>query len=335
LAKQVVKQPIPFRMSDIDALKSQSDKIQYISPTMGQEIEVEYEGSKFSAFVEGSNEQAFDIYDLKLAEGIFFNKQHLDRKENVVVIDDKAANAIFKFESPRGKIIRLGKIPFTIIGVLKPKKTKGRWDIPEKFTVFVPFTTGQKFTDNPSEFYNIAICPFDEKDIEETKRQVKRILRSLHKLNEDDPDDFMIRDLQMMAEAAEEGAGIIALFALIAASIALLVGGIGVMNIMLVAVQERTKEIGIKLAIGALRRVILRQFLIESIILCSIGGFIGVFLGVSVSWLLSIFTELPAIIEITPIFISFIITVLIGLFFGYYPARKASLTNPVDALLEQ
>lgn len=336
-AKNVTKSPIPFNMSDIEALLAQCDKIQFISPAMGDSnIEVMYEGTKFSADINGINERGIDLSDLVLSEGIFFNQQHLDRKENVVVIDAETRKTIFKpWDSPLGKTIRLKNIPFTVIGVLKPPKMKGRWDL-GKLELYVPFTTGQKFFSyNPNNFYRIKLCAFDERDNDELKRQVTKILRALHKLDEGTPDDFMFWDVQVMAEAAEAGAKIIALFALIAASIALLVGGIGVMNIMLVAVKERTKEIGIKLALGALGPVILRQFLIESVVLCGVGGVLGVGLGVSISWLLGRFTKLPAIIEITPILVALIITVLIGIFFGYYPARKASLLDPVEALMDQ
>ncbi|MFH0898147.1 MAG: ABC transporter permease, partial [bacterium] len=337
-AKGVTKPPIPFKMSDIDALTSQCNKIQYITPEIeSRNIEVMYEGATFSADITGINDHEPDIYDVHLREGIFLNQQHLDRKENVVVIDHVAAKTIFKpWESPLGKTIRLKKIPFTIIGVLKPPKTKGRWDFFEKLEMFIPFTTGQKlFSHNPNEFYTIGLCAYDEKENAEVKRQATRILRALHKLDADTPDDFMVWEAQMMAEAAEAGAKIIALFALIAASIALLVGGIGVMNIMLVAVKERTREIGIKLALGALKHVILRQFLFEAVVLCFVGGVIGVCLGVTISWLLASFTDLPAIIEIMPIIIALLITIFIGLFFGYYPARKASLLDPIEALQEQ
>lgn len=336
-AKGANKPPIIFKISDIDAIASQCNKVQHITPIMYDESELLYEGNKFSAEISGMNEHFSDIYDHTLHEGNFFNQQHLDRKENVAVIDAETAKTIFKpWESPIGKSIRLKKIPFTIIGVLKPPKTKGKWDVYSKMKTYIPFTTGQKlFNQNPNEFYSMSMCAYTEQENDEVKRQVTRIMRALHKLDEDVPDDFMFYDAQTMAEAAEAGAKIIALFALIAASIALLVGGIGVMNIMLVAVKERTKEIGIKLALGALGHVILRQFLFEAVFLCTVGGIIGVVLGITISWLLATFTGLPAIIEITPIVIALLITIFIGLFFGYYPARKASLLDPVEALQDE
>lgn len=335
-AKNATKQPIVFKMNVIDALLAQCDKIRYITPVMGVDnCEVAYAGATYSTKLIGTNDQNVFIDDLVLAEGTYTNEQHGIRKENVVVIDDESRKTLFKpWESPIGKTIRIKKIPFTVIGVLQAPKIKGKWDS-GKLRMYAPFSTCQKlFSYNPTEFYSINLCAFDERDNDEVKRQIKKILRALHKLDEDDPDDFTIMDTQMMAEAAEAGAKIIALFALIAASIALLVGGIGVMNIMLVAVSERTKEIGIKLALGAKDSIILRQFLIEAVALCSVGGTIGVALGVTISWLLGKFTQLPAIIEFMPIVIAFLITVLIGLFFGYYPARKASRLDPVEALQE-
>jgi putative ABC transport system permease protein len=203
--------------------------------------------------------------------------------------------------------------------------------------MLIPFTVGKRYFDygrGSAVLGGIMLSTFDEKDNPSVMQQITTILRASHHLEENDPDDFMIFDTQMMAEAAEAGSKVIALFALIAASIALLVGGIGVMNIMLVAVQERTREIGIKLALGATGTIIQLQFLIEAVVLSVSGGLLGVAVGIGISYLLGHFTQLPAIVEIPPIIISFLMTVMIGLFFGFYPARKASLFDPVEALVE-
>jgi putative ABC transport system permease protein len=166
-------------------------------------------------------------------------------------------------------------------------------------------------------------------------RAIRRILRYLHGIKPGDEDDFMIFDQQSLSDTAQQAASTIKLFGLIAASISLLVGGIGVMNIMLVSVKERTKEIGIRLALGATQGIVQRQFLIEATTLSAFGGIMGIILGIIAQYFVSKATSLPGTIELLPLLLSFLVTMLVGIFFGYYPARKASLLNPVDALLEK
>ena len=168
-----------------------------------------------------------------------------------------------------------------------------------------------------------------------TLRRIRRILRFMHNIEDAEPDDFTIFDQQTISKSAKRASGIIKLFGLIAATISLIVGGIGIMNIMLVSVQERTKEIGIRLAIGATQRLIRLQFLFESIILSSLGGILGIVLGITAQHIITNLANLSGIIEPIPLLISLIMTITTGIFFGYYPARKASLLNPVDALREQ
>lgn len=334
-AHNKIKPDVPLTIQDTDIIALQCKKIQHISPLLRAHNIIEFQGNKFEADIAGVRESGFAINDEKIEIGSFFTHEHDLFKENVIVINKEAADALFKWQSPIGQIIRVGKIPFKVIGVLMPPKVPRRWDI-GKLKVVMPFLTMQKyFSYSTTTVHGISFSTYHEQDNEIVKRQVTRILRASHRLEDNDPNDFMVWDTQGMAEAAEGGSKIIGLFALIAASIALLVGGIGVMNIMLVAVQERTKEIGIKMALGAPGKTILRQFLLESVVLCMVGGVLGIGFGVGVAYALEHFSSLPAIIEITPIIFGFLITIFIGLFFGYYPARRASLLDPVQALTEQ
>ena len=330
--KKVKYKPMTYEL--LKTIESQCDKVRYISPGIQSTTDVEYIDKKFSIRLSCVNEHAFAMWEKKLKSRMFFTRDHVDGKENVIVIDHNAEEALFRWENPVGKIIRVRGIPFTVIGVMEKAKIESRWE-PGKLRGNIPFTVGKKYFLHPGEqMHYISMSTYNEEDNPVVVRQVSRIVRSVHHLKEDDPNDFMLIDSQGMAAVAEGGSKIIALFALIAASIALLVGGIGIMNIMLVAVRERTKEIGIKLALGAQEKLIRRQFLLESVVLCAVGGLFGVLGGVAISFGLGKFTDLPAIIEALPIIISFLLTILIGLFFGYYPARKASKLDPVEALTE-
>jgi putative ABC transport system permease protein len=336
-AKNVVKPPVPLTVDDLEIIRRLCNKVEYASPTMyADDVVVERAGQQFSTDISCVDENVLYIDELTLEQGLFFNQGHVMRKENVVVLNHEAGQAIFPWGGAVGATIRLNKIPFVVVGVLAEQKVKQRWDL-GKLKMLIPFTVGKRYFDygrGSSVLGGITLSTFDEKDNPSVMQQITTILRASHHLEENDPDDFMIFDTQMMAEAAEAGSKVIALFALIAASIALLVGGIGVMNIMLVAVQERTREIGIKLALGATGTIIQLQFLIEAVVLSVSGGLLGVAVGIGISYLLGHFTQLPAIVEIPPIIISFLMTVMIGLFFGFYPARKASLFDPVEALVE-
>lgn len=334
-AHNKIKPDIPLTLEDVAIVGMQCKKIEFITPVIKRNgIIIEFQGNKFDAELTGMQANGFQISQESTDQGSLFTQEHDLVKENVVVLNKEAADALFRCVPPIGQIIRINKIPCKVIGVLTPPKVPRRWDI-GKLKATMPFLTAQKyFSRSMSTVDCISFSVYKEQDNEEVKRQLTRILRASHKLEENDPNDFMVWDIQGMAEAAEGGSKIIGLFALIAASIALLVGGIGVMNIMLVAVQERTKEIGIKMALGAPSKTILRQFLLESVVLCMMGGLLGVGSGVAVAYALERFTSLPAMIEIAPIIIGFLITIFIGLFFGYYPARRASLLNPVQALTE-
>ena len=335
-AHNKIKPDVPLTLQDVNTIGMQCKEIELITPLIKRNgFIIEFQGNKFDAEVTGARDCSFEINSEKAEQGNLFTHEHDMVKENVVVLNKEAADALFKWTSPVGQIIRVNKIPFKVIGVLAPPKVPRRWDI-GKLKVTMPFLTAQKyFSYSSTKVDCISFSVYDEQHNEEVKRQVTRILRASHRLEDNDPNDFMVWDIQGMAEAAEGGSKIIGLFALIAASIALLVGGIGVMNIMLVAVQERTKEIGIKMALGAPGKTILRQFLLESVVLCMIGGLLGVGAGVGVAYALEHFSSLPAIIEMMPIIFGFFITIFIGLFFGYYPARRASLLDPVQALTEQ
>lgn len=270
--------------------------------------------------------------------GDFFTDHHLQYRENVVVLGYTVAQKLFKHAHPIGKTISIGYRPFTVIGVLN--RIEYFWGIQDPNTrSFIPFTTSKKYFRSPGETKNdigfISLNIITKKNPSTALRRIRRILRFMHNIESGEPDDFTIFDQQAISKSAERASEVIKLFGLIAATISLIVGGIGIMNIMLVSVQERTKEIGIRLAIGATQRLIQFQFLFESITLSLFGGILGVALGIAAQHVITNLANLSGAIEPIPLLVALIITIMTGIFFGYYPARKASLLNPVDALREQ
>lgn len=318
-------------IGDVEMISAQCPLVQYISPQQYlQQIPTEYRGESSTAQVIGTGEHAPLIHNESIQAGIFFNQHHIQRKENVAVLSPEIADLFFKSENPVDKLIRINKVPYTVIGVFAPKKIKGKWDGLSRPKIVIPYTTHQKHFGN--KIHEFCLSTFTENQIPETVRQLEKIFRAAHGLQEDEPNDFMIFDNQTFAAAAEEAAKSVGIFALIAAIIALIVGGIGVMNIMLVAVQERTQEIGIKVALGATMHNIRMQFLIEAVVICLIGGIVGAISGITIAQVLHFWFGQNTIVEPLPVLMSFFFTALIGLIFGFYPAERAARLNPIEAL---
>jgi len=323
-----------FTEEEIDLIASQVETIEYITPAIRVfQAVLEYGGTEYKVNPQGFKPCGFSIFEYEIDRGIFFTSLHEAYKENVIVIDHKAAQAIFGWQNPIDKVVRIMGIPFTVIGTLK--KPKIEWRKEPILDIFMPFATAKKYFLTDYSFDTFFLTAYNTDDNGEIIRQAVRILRATHHLNNEEPSDFMYYDKRDIAAAAEKGAKIVGLFALIAASIALLVGGIGIMNIMLVAVKERTREIGLKLSMGATQKIILLQFLFEAIILCLFGGFGGIVVGLLAIGIISSATQLPSLLEVWPMVIALCVTFFIGVFFGFYPAFQASRLNPVDALAER
>ncbi len=328
------KPPKPINFSDMPNILTQCPAVQSICPLQRdhQDTKVEYEGNETSASLEPSNEQSLNIIERKINQGMFFTKEHVERKENVTVLSPELATILFKSRNPCGEIIRIRKVPFVVIGVLAPQKIKGKYDGLWRPDLYIPVSTHQKvFNGYLSGF---AMSTYTYAQVAEVTRQLEKIFRAAHALEEGEPNDFMIWNRQAFAVAAEEASKSVGIFALLAALVALIVGGIGVMNIMLVAVKERTKEIGIKSALGATMNFIRMQFLIEATMICFLGGIIGVVCGIGTTLILSHCMGILTILELAPILVSFFCTVLVGLIFGFYPAERAARLRPVEALTE-
>lgn len=336
--RATLQKPMRLYQGDLDAILAQVPGIKEISRGTYTLEMLEYGSSAIKERVLGTDENLLKINKNKLKYGSFFSKQQSFERANVVVIGHKVMKKLFGEEFPIGKIIRINKIPFVVIGVIDHQEHFWGSEDPNARS-FIPFTVAKKYF-RPSEEIEDdigAILIGFQENIKsaDSIRMIRRILRFRHHIEEQEEDDFTFLDEDALLQAAQKAATIIKLFGLIAACISLLVGGIGVMNIMLVSVQERKAEIGLRIAVGATKTIVQIQFLLEAIVLCMVGGFIGIFVGLLGQWSLALLTTLPSIIEFTPLIISFLVTIIVGVFFGFYPARKASLLNPIDALLER
>lgn len=320
--------------SDLYALQSEIETIVGSTPVFEVNDPIIYGDATAKERILGTDANVLQLLSRTVEKGMFFNDHHVQERENVIVLGASLAESLFKKVDPIGKIVRIKKLPFVVIGIVKYDGNFWGTNDPNKLG-YMPHTVAKKYfkpdlLEKDLDF--IVLKLGDEKFKGESLRKIMRTLRLSHHLKPEDQDDFTIFDQQTIAKSAETASRIIQLFGLIAACISLLVGGIGIMNIMLVSVQERTREIGVRLALGATPDMIQTQFIIEAIVLCVLGGIIGTLVGIGMVQILSQVTNLPGVIEIKPVALALLITVLVGVFFGYYPARKASHLNPVEAL---
>ncbi len=333
--RKTKKQERKLSYEDYLAINQFSSNIQACTPCVEKKEVVKYQGNQLVAEIQGLNADFFRIEPRGIKMGFPFSSHHERGAISVAVLGSEVAKELFKQENPIGKIILIGKNSFKVLGVFNeaPKKVN-RIQNPN-INIVVPFSSVWKKIISSEEnhsIHHIIVRPKEGKNSTQLVSSLRRLLRFRHKIMEGESDDFTIWDLQAMMQAAHKSSQVFNQFLLIAASVSLIVGGIGIMNIMLVAMTERRKEIGIKMAVGATSGHILTQFLIESILLCLSGGIMGILIGVGGAYLLGTFTEFEWALRETPLIIAFVTTFIVGLFFGFYPAYKASKLHPVEAL---
>ena len=320
---------------DYLVIKRLSSDIQACTPCVETKEVVKYQGNQLVAEIQGLNADYFRIEPRGIKIGMPFSLYHETSALSVAVLGSEVAKELFKRENPIGKTVLIGKNSFKVIGVFNeaPKKVN-RIQNPN-INIVVPFSTIWKkkvIPDEQNSIQRMIIRPKEGKHSTQLVASMRRLLRFQHQLRDQQSDDFTIWDLQAMMQAAHKSSQVFNQFLLIAASVSLIVGGIGIMNIMLVAMTERRKEIGIKMALGATSTHILSQFLIESVLLCLTGGLVGILCGLGGTYFVGLLTEFDWAIREAPLIIAFVTTLIVGLFFGFYPAYKASRLNPVEAL---
>lgn len=331
------KKTMPLTIEDLQAIQKACPSIAKISPSSSAAQVIKYLNNTVSVELKAGNQDLLSILNRTIQTGTFVTTNHVQMGSRVIVLGHKAAQELFKSLNPLNQIVTINNIPFIVIGVVNKLQHQFEGDFSDaNRDSFIPISAFKKYIERSqlTHLRGIALSTKTYELIPDTVKQITKYLRARHHLDFKDQNDFMIFDQQSMLKAAKASANIFTFFLLIVACISLLVGGIGVMNIMLVSVGERTKEIGIRMALGAADKTILTQFLSEALILCAFGGLLGVLLGVTTPFIASMFTGWTVVIKPLSILIAFFAIFTVGLIFGYYPAYKASRLNPVDALLD-
>ena len=318
-------------IEDAEAIEREVAGVSAISPEVRTSTQVISGNQNWNTTVLGESPDYLDIRQWRLADGAVFAEQDIRGANKVALIGSTIADQLFGEEDPLGQVIRIKHAPFVVVGLLVTKGLSVTGSDQDD-VVIIPYTSAMKRLTGATTMRAINVQVESPEIIEQVQQEITDLLRQRHRIQEDRDDDFVVRNQQEIAEAATATSRTMTVLLGAIASVSLMVGGIGIMNIMLVSVTERTREIGIRMAVGARGRDILRQFLIEAITLSSIGGLLGVGLGVAVSRILSALAEWPTLTSPESVVIAFVVSAAIGVFFGYYPARKAANLDPIDAL---
>lgn len=322
---------ITLTKQDAKAIGQQISGINSVAPAVSQQFQVIHGNQNWKTSVQGTTPEFLAIRSFEVASGRFLSTSDEDTRARVAVIGQTVANNLFGDGSPVGQTMRIGQAPFRVIGVLG-SKGQSSMGADQDDVVIVPLTTAQERLMGISYVHNISIQVDNDEIMDGVQENVATLLRSRHHLAQNATDDFTVRNLTALMTTMKETTGTLTLFLGSVAAISLVVGGIGIMNIMLVSVTERTREIGIRKALGATYNNILLQFMIEAIVISVTGGLIGILLGVAGARVVSLVAGWNTVISFAAIIGAFTVSVLIGLFFGIYPARKAALLDPIDAL---
>ena len=316
---------------DADAIKAKIGGIDNVSAMVSSSYQVVFGNSNWKTSVQGVSPDYMDIRSLEVESGIFITEHDMVKRNRVAVIGSTVSENLFGGSNPVGQNIRINNQPFKIIGVLK-KKGQSSMGQDQDDVIIVPMTTAQERMLGINYVHSINVQVSSPDIMDEVQENIETLLRQRHHIAKGQEDDFNVRNLTSLMETMDSTTAMITMLLGAVAGISLLVGGIGIMNIMMVSVTERTREIGIRKALGATFRNIMMQFLIESVVIGIIGGVIGIFMGCTLSIAVAEFFNFNTVITLLPIAVSFSFAVGTGLFFGIYPARKAAKLDPIEAL---
>ncbi|MCT7466785.1 ABC transporter permease [Aliarcobacter cryaerophilus] len=321
----------PFKIEDITAIKNEVANLKGVTAENSSMANVVFGNKSNSSLIVGTTNDYFIIKDWEVEQGRIFEEGELSSGKSVCILGTTVVKNLFGDENPIGATIRIKNFPCSVIGVLASKGASS-FGRDQDEVVITPLKMYQRKIQGNLDVSTIIVSVMEEKYIEDAKAQIISLMQDRRAIKLGEADNFHIRDMKDILNTMTSTTKMLTYLLGSIAAISLLVGGIGIMNIMLVSVTERTREIGIRLAIGAMQSEVLLQFLIEAIVLSTWGGIIGIFLGLGVGYGVVQIFELPYIINTQIILISFIFSTLIGVVFGYFPARKAARLNPIDAL---
>lgn len=319
-----------LKISDYEAI-AKLEGVKAASPMTNGSYVVIYQNKNWTTSVAGVNSNFQDVNNWTMTSGRFFSDKNVQNRERVAVVGQTVVKNLFADEDPVGKEIRVKNIPFRVIGVLK-SKGNGTMGNDQDDTVLIPYTTSMERVEGIDYLRRVYVVAKDDEGIDRLQADIENLLRVRHNIKDTNLDDFNIQNMKSIMETVAQTTGTFTLFLGAVAAISLVVGGIGIMNIMLVSVTERTREIGVRKALGATYSVIVTQFLIEAVVISLMGGFIGIAFGIGASKVIGIVSGMSTIVSVPTIIMSFAFSMAIGLIFGIYPARKAAKLNPIDAL---
>ena len=320
-----------IKIADYEALQNLPG-IAAVSPSVNSSGQLVNGNNNYPSSIYGITPDYLDIRKLKIKDGSMFTEHDIKSAAKVCVLGKTVVDNLFpNGEDPIGKVIRFGKIPMTVIGVLESKGTNSM-GMDQDDVVLAPYTTVMKRILAIDYLQGLYASAVDESQTDETIESITEVLRAQHKIKDGEEDDFEIRSQQELSEMMNSTSDMMTVLLACIAGISLLVGGIGIMNIMFVSVTERTREIGLRMSIGARGIDILSQFLIEAVIISVTGGIIGIILGMLASWLVTVIAHWPVYIQMYSVVLSFAVCTITGVFFGWYPAKKASGLDPIEAI---
>ncbi len=317
---------------DMQAILRECPAVKSAAPGSQSSAQVVFGNDNWATQINGTEPQYFDIRTWPFAEGSSFSQDDVAMAANVAVIGETVRKNLFGATDPIGQTIRITNLPFRVVGVLMPKGTSAAMGQDQDDIILVPITTLQKKITGQNWLRWIMVSATSREASYTAQQQITALLRDRHRIRSGQDDDFFVRNLADMADLADQQAKLFTILLASIASISLLVGGIGIMNIMLVSVTERTREIGIRMAIGATEGDVQQQFLIEAVVLSLLGGAIGIFLGMTTSYLITQTLGWPVLVSPTAIVTAVLFSMAVGIFFGFYPARKAARLDPIEAL---
>jgi putative ABC transport system permease protein len=321
----------PFKLADVAAIEREISGVAGVAPQAAKGMLVVYGNENWTTTITGSDNRYFEVGNWQLQQGRFFSESELRAGSSVCVIGETVRNKLFAGQDPVGSTIRLKKIACEVIGLLAVKgQSAGGGD--QDDSVVIPLRTYWRRIAGNQDVDRIRISARDGVSTTTVQRDVENLMRERRRIGSGEEDDFSVMDMKEIAQTLTGTTRILTTLLGAVAAVSLLVGGIGIMNIMLVSVTERTREIGIRLAIGALARDVLTQFLVEAVVLSSIGGVIGILLALAASWFIAGLFGIPFVVEPVMVLVALLFSMAIGIAFGYFPARKAARLDPIEAL---